>query len=788
MDYLGKKVSVGLELVSQGTAWFDDVRLVKDIDLQTSIDIKNDKLLVSLSTPHDSAKIYYSTNGARPDNLSKLYTGNFSLDSSCHLKAVVYRGNTESGWLTRQLTVHKGIGAGISYQQAYSEKYPGGGDIGLTNGQMASLNYLDPAKSRYRYILDDYDKDTTWSGTRNYAEYRNLPPGRYTFRVSGTNSDGIWNSKGEALEIRIHPPLYGSAGAKIAYLLIFISALAAYVKWRTRHLEIDRERLEALVRQKTLLVEDKNRQLEETDRMKTAFFTDVAHEIRTPLSLILAPIETIAGETQGNERIRGLIELISRNGQRLMTLVEQLLDISRLNSGKMKLTLIEGDVIKCIRILVYEFLSLAERKNINYIVDIPDIEFFTFFDRDKLEKILSNLLSNAFKFTPGGGTVNCRVTLSEAPGESWKHELILSVRDTGIGIPPKYHDRIFDRFFRVGAKNGYEYQGTGIGLSLIKDYANLMHGTIRLDSEADKGAEFTLRLPMGSEHLAPEEYIIVNQSRSGDVRTEMESFSESGTICGPEPDTHSRMRILLIEDNSDLRGYIAASLPEYEVLMAGDGKTGVNMAFTRLPEIVITDIMLPGMDGISICRQLKNDMRTSHIPVLMLTARTTAEDKLDGLMSGADAYISKPFSLKELRYQLSNHIKLQQNLRLKYSNLKFLGSDPGIEKSADDIFMEKVVGLMNANLRDFSFGVSAMKESMGMSRTHLYRKIKALTGQTPVMLIRNLRLERAAELLRSKTGNVTEIAYSVGFSNPSYFAKAFREYFGVTPRAFASGK
>lgn len=657
--------------------------------------------------------------------------------------------------------------------------------LNTLNFEFAALNYLNPERNLYRYYMEGYDRDTVLVGQGVPAEYKNMPPGSYRFWVTGSNNDGIWNLSGVSINIRIHPPLYRSVTAYLSYVVIMVLIIWGYIRRREYNLLKDKESLEAEIKAATSELEQKNLQLAEVDRIKTHFFTDISHEIRTPLSLILGPLDTISKEEMLSSRMSSMIDLMKRNGNRLMNLVNQLLDISRLDAGRMKIILIEDDIVKCLRVLVYEFLSLAESKHIKYIADLPEKPFMTWFDKDKTEKIISNLLSNAFKYTPENGTVQCIVRIESGQGIGPHPLLNIKVTDTGPGISRENQDRIFDRFYRVEGHHETEYHGTGIGLSLVREFVSLLDGEIKLTSTPGKGSEFNVILPLGKEHLSPDSYILTSDSDGIAVKpfkTHIESVQEKAFL---KQETDNKTCILIIEDNKDLRTYLKESLSDnYVILEAEDGKEGINTAFTMMPDLIVTDIMMPDIDGIKLCTQLKNDERTSHIPIIILTAKATSEDKITGLQTGADDYIIKPFSMPELKTRISNLLVMRDKLRFKYDRFHILGIGREAPESVDDKFIARVVSIINSNLTDFRFDVEMLCEKLGISKTHINRKLKILTGLSAGMLIRNIRLERGAELLSRKSGNISEIANSVGISNPANFTKSFRRYFGVSPKDY----
>ncbi len=651
--------------------------------------------------------------------------------------------------------------------------------------EFAALNYLHPEQNKYRYFMTKRDKDSVTVSQGLSAEYQRMPPGRYKFWVTGSNNDGLWNKEGVSLEIRIHPPWYRSVLAYTIYVVAFISLIAGYIRFRTYRLTRDKIRLKARIEAATEELEIKNRQLAEIDRIKTHFFTDISHEIRTPLSLILGPLENISKEEMLSRRMSGMIDMMKRNAQRLMHLVNQLLDISRLDAGKMKITLIEDDIVKYLRILVYEFLSMAESKQINYIADLPEKSFKTWFDRDKTEKIISNLLTNAFKFAPQKGEVQCVVKIENDKKEDTTPLLKIRVLDSGPGIRKEHQDRIFDRFYRIEGHHEADGHGTGIGLSLVQEFVSLLHGKIDVDSTPGKGSDFSIILPLGKDHLSAEEYVITQFSEGipdKKVTDNVRQQHNSGSVMKAEKE---KLRILIIEDNEDLRKFIKESLyDDYNILEAENGINGRNTAFTMIPDLIVTDIMMTDLDGIKLCSQLKNDERTSHIPIIMLTAKATIDDRIEGLKSGADDYIVKPFNMAELETRISNLLALRDKLKIRYAKFYVPESGKDMQGSVDDRFMARVLIIINANLRSFTFDVGSLHEQLGMSRMHLTRKLKILTGLSPGLIIRNIRLEKAAELILTKKGNITEIANSVGISNPSNFTKSFRNYFGVSPKDY----
>jgi len=652
---------------------------------------------------------------------------------------------------------------------------------------LASMNFLYPENNSYKYFMSGIDKDTIVMESNHPVEYTSLPPGNYKFWFTGSNNDKVWNYEGKTINIHVSPHPSRSVLAFIAYGIIILLITAIFVRRHFLKLIMDKRLLEAEVHNRTMELEKKNQKIEQLDRMKTRFFTEISHKFRTPLSLIQGHIENLQSDIAFADKAKQfkMMEVIKRNSGRLLNLVNQLLDISRIDAGKMKITLANADLLKTLRILVYEYLSTAENRKIQFAVDISDDPYITYFDRDKIEKIVSNLLSNAFKFTPSRGTVHCKIDICSHKINGIPPELVIMVQDTGVGISKEDIDKIFDRFYRVEGQWEKDGGGTGIGLSLTEEFVTLLHGNIEVTSEKGFGTKFIVRIPLGKDHLSKDEYVVLSGESAANQESETEmniqsAFKEIETEPGGK-----KAQVLVIEDNTDLRDFIRDNLSkEYCIYEASNGRTAINMAFAKIPDIVVTDIIMPDLNGIDVCRKLKNDERTSHIPVIILTAKTGLEDRIEGLTSGADDYLSKPFNIHELKIRIANLLVQRAKLRQKYESISDLDESDGTSDTLDERFMKKVNAIISDRIHNFDFDVGVLQEELGMSRVHLYRKLKALTGESPSSLIHNRRMRTAARMIREKKGNLTEIALSIGISNPSYFSRSFREYYGVSPRDY----
>ncbi len=514
-----------------------------------------------------------------------------------------------------------------------------------------------------------------------------------------------------------------------------------------------------------------NKELQALNEVKSNFFANISHEFRTPLTLIKGPIEHL--EQNPDEILHPEdVTMIRRNANKVLGLVNQLLDLSRIDQGKLQLKPTEGDIYKSLRAAAASFNSHAAQRNMDYFVEIPNGILWSAFDRTKLEKVVYNLLSNAFKFTENGEKVAFEANYSEG-------KLAIKVSDSGKGISEDKLPFIFDRFYQVDGASTKEREGSGIGLSLSKDLVELMDGTITVSSEEGKGTFFSVQIPM--------EKIQTRQKSVADGEGENKILkTTTHTFNLQKIDARNIPQILLVEDNEDMRHYIKSQLVEdYRIIEAKNGKEGLKRAIADVPDLILSDLMMPKMDGIELCKNLKTNLETSHIPLIMLTARAGTENKIEGLETGADDYLTKPFDANELSFKVKNLIQRQQQLR-EYITKNQLVFDASKMKttSLDKRFLEQLLELLEKKHSEASFGVPQMQKAMALSKTQLHRKVKALTNESPGELLRNFRLKRAAHLLSKKTDTVTQIAYQVGFNNLSYFAKCFKELYGVPPSVY----
>jgi signal transduction histidine kinase/ligand-binding sensor domain-containing protein/DNA-binding response OmpR family regulator len=635
--------------------------------------------------------------------------------------------------------------------------------------EMAALNYFHPEKNQYRYMLEGLNTNWLTADSKSRrVTFTNLDPGDYTFKVLAANNDGVWNTKPSELKITILPPFWKTRTAFVLYVLLVIGAL--YV---TRKLIQQREQMKYAIQQER----QEAIRMHELDMMKIKFFTNVSHEFRTPLTLILTPIEKILRQTADSDQ-QNQFRLIQRNAKRLLNLVNQLLDFRKMEVQEIKFTPSEGDIIQFIRETTLSFSDLSEKKNIAFSFNSALSALETVFDQDKLEKILFNLLSNAFKFTPEHGTVSVNVYLEEGTQEKW---LNIQVKDSGIGIPADKLDKIFDRFFQNELPKSIVNQGSGIGLSITKEFVRIHGGSIAVESEPGQGSTFIVKLPITEvfEHAATPSLETIHASAPDEIIPDAEIENSS-----------SRQPVLLlVEDNEDFRFYLKDNLKfEFRIIEGKNGLEGWQQAIKHIPDLIVSDVMMPEMNGMDLCRKIKADQRVSHIPLILLTARTAEEQKLEGLQTGADDYITKPFNFEILISRIRNLIALREKFQKSFpAQYEIKASELNIT-SLDTTFIQNAIRCVEENVSNADFSVEELSKLLGISRANFYKKILSLTGKSPLEFIRAIRLQHAAQLLEKSQLTVSEIAYSVGFNNPKYFARYFKEEYHELPSSYASRK
>jgi signal transduction histidine kinase/DNA-binding response OmpR family regulator/ligand-binding sensor domain-containing protein len=627
--------------------------------------------------------------------------------------------------------------------------------------EFALLDFSDPTKNRYRYQLKGLDNDWVELGTHRFAHFTHLAPGSYLLEAQGSNGEGSWQAMTHPISIVIRPPWWLSEVALMMYAGCLI-----WLSWWLYNFQL--RRLE--IRQQLAFEHRETERIRALEAMKTTFFTNVTHEFRTPLTLVLEPARRILKKSKDPD-ILANARHIETNSYRLLSLVNQLLDLAKIESGSMRIELSRGNFQQTLQKVFETFRPMAEELGIamklQIDASIPEFEF----DSERVSLILNNLLSNALKFTPRGGNVVVTIKKDE-------HQAQVLVQDSGIGIPPELLPLIFERFFQAAsnAPSLSNSSGTGIGLTLSRELAELMGGTLSAQSEPQQGALFSFSLPLLQKEL-PRRNSVLSQESSNILST-TDDFNPS-----EHPNLDSAI-VLLIEDSPDMREFIRFAIPApWQVVEASDGEEGIQKARYIVPDLIISDLMMPKKDGYEVCATLKSDELTAHIPIILLTGKSAMESKLKGLRTGADDYLSKPFCTEELLTRMENLIESRKVLRARFSKAISPSDNEPDEHLAppDRDFLNRLLEVVNEHLSDETLTVEELANKLFISRVQLHRKIKAIADKNTTEFVRDYRLERAMAMLRNREGLVYEIAYRVGFRSEKHFSRAFKEKFGISP-------
>jgi signal transduction histidine kinase/ligand-binding sensor domain-containing protein/DNA-binding response OmpR family regulator len=639
--------------------------------------------------------------------------------------------------------------------------------------EFAAISFFNPAKIKHAYMLDGFDQG--WIIADNQirkASYTNLDPGSYVFRLKVAGEDGIWRKDQITLHITVLPPIWRTT---IAYLLYGLMVCAALLYLRYRG--IKKLKASFAVQQER----QESQRMHELDLMKIKFFTNVSHEFRTPLSLILAPVAKLISQSAESD-LRKQLLMIDRNAKRLLNLVNQLLDFRKMEVNELKLNAHQANIIKFIEEAAYSFSDIAENKNIALSFNTQVKSLNTLFDQDKVERILFNLLSNAFKFTPEGGKVVVDLGICWDKDTN-EHLLEIKITDNGIGIPKEKAEKIFDRFFQNDIPGSIVNQGSGIGLAITREFVSLHNGTIKVDSNIDGGSCFRVLLPVSSEHVLHS--IDSNMLIHNTTELQQESISSPEVAEKAIKTNTKKQTILLVEDNDDFRFYLKDNLKEYfNILEAVNGKDGWQKALSLHPNLIVTDISMPEMTGTELCHKIKQDSRTLHIPVVLLTALTGKDDEIKGLETGANDYLTKPFNFEILLHKIKNLLNQQTTLKKTYQKQVDVNTVANTNRVHDEKFMVDLLRFIEKRIADSAFSVEELSSDMAMSRVTLYRKVLLMTEKTPVEFIKFIRLKRSAHLLQTTHLNIAEVAYQVGFNNPKYYAKSFKLEFNMLPTEY----
>jgi signal transduction histidine kinase/DNA-binding response OmpR family regulator/streptogramin lyase len=671
--------------------------------------------------------------------------------------------------------------------------------------RFSGLHYSNPQDIQYAYMLEGCDERWIYVPAQNrIAKYTNINPGTYTFKVKASNKDGVWSTEPDTILLEIQPPIWATTWAYVIYIILLIGI--GYIFLRYMATKANRRKEKALN-------EKHQRKMAEVNKMKLRFFTNVSHEFRTPLTLIFGPLENLSKGIKKNSEQFNQLRTIKKNADRLYRLIDQLLEMRKIETGNSELIAEQNDIITFTGEIVNEFKPLAQKRNISLSFHSEKDTLNIWFDVDKMEKVLFNVISNAMKYTEPGGEISIRIKQQKRTFKLYKGKLlknillkypekqsvVIQISDTGKGIPREKLNNIFQRFYYSG-EEGFEMKGQSIGLSLTKDLVELHQGDIHINSKPDKGTIISIYLPKGKLHLSEDEIkkgkftpkltqfreAIHHLSEEFEPTEKDNSDQDINNTPSEEGFRNDCCTLLIIDDNKDMRDLLKSNLKDkYNIYTASDGEEGLKTAASVIPDLIISDVMMPKVNGFEVCKQIKSDINTSHIPIILLTVRKEQEAKYEGIQTGADDYIAKPFDMHYLTLKIESLIQSRNELKKRFENNDFLSPKEVAVTSVDEKFVEKIQKLMEEHMDNPEFNVDQLIQEVGMSRTNFYRKIKSLIGVSGKGFIDTMRLKRAAYLLKQNKLNVSEVAYSVGHNNPRYFTKWFKDHYQMCPSEYA---
>ena len=639
--------------------------------------------------------------------------------------------------------------------------------------EFAAIDYTAPENNQFEYKMEGLEEKWNEAGNYNRASYANLPPGKYTFRVKGSNNNGVWNETGTSIDIVVHPPFWLSVWGYLLY-----AAVVAFALWAYRRITIIREKEKSALKFERLEKE----KIREVNQLKLNFFTNISHEFRTPLSLIIDPLNKLVEKEPKNTIAYRSLQLISKNAHRLQTLVNQLLEFRKTESGQFKLQVVESDISQFVEDLATRFKILAEKKQINFEVTCKNISSTVWFDKKVVDIVLYNLLSNAFKFTFETGTIKVLTQFFQKENTNY---IKLSVSDNGKGIPKEEQKKIFNRFYQVDDSKTID-TGTGIGLALVKNLTELHHGIIAVSGDINKGSTFVVTIPISKSAFGKNE-ISSNQDYKSDlVIFDDDSSMDTKPILVEELEEKQNLgKILLVEDNPELREYLFNNLRnKYKVILAENGKLAWVILKKEKPDIVVSDVMMPEMNGFELLNKIKNELQTSHIPVILLTAKTDIADRREGLRLGADIYLEKPFHTDILESHLNNLLNLKRTLHKKFVSNLGVKITEVTRSGRDEEFLNQAIKTVHDNIDNPGFKIPEFTKEMAVSKTLLHMKLKELTGKSALEFIQTIRLKEAGRLLKSDQHSIADVADKTGFNDPAYFSKCFKKHFDILPRQY----
>lgn len=716
--------------------------------------------------------------------------------------------------------------------------------------EFSALDYFLPEKVEYAYKMVGVDQGwVTVPSTRRFANYTNLSGGEYLFQVRATNSDGVWSDKIAELNITVEPPFWKTVWFQALLIFVLILVVMGYIRYRTAFLKEQKRKLERQVKERTKKIEEQKQELElqaenlkltnkqlaerqvliegqkvELERqnekialqrdevielnkkvnlvnqLRLRFFTNISHEFRTPLTLIIDPLEKLIVSLKGDKDTLNTLKIINRNAQRLLHLINQLIYFRRIETGKLQLRVSQGNLIGFLKSIFESFNDLAHHQDVDYQFIAPESSNNAWFDSEKLENIFYNLLSNAFKYTPPRGKISFEIKFEDHDPNAGipAPYVCVEVKDTGKGIAKENLAYVFDRFYQVESnKQDAEMTSSGIGLALTYEIVNALHGEIKVESELGKGSTFYVRLPYTKDRFDAKEInqttVPVEVNLEGRIDVLTEYIHERATDFKEEParlqEDKSKPLVLIVEDNFDLRNFLVQTLrSDYRTLGAEDGKEGLAMAKKYSPELIISDVMMPVMDGIELCSRLKKDIQTSHIPIILLTARNMVEDWVEGLETGADDYIPKPFNLQILEAKMNSLVESRRKLKRMFSRGETVEPSELASNAVDEEFLAKAYRILEKNYLEPEFSASQFASEMFVSRSLLYKKIRAITDLNITDFINSFKLKKALELIQENKLPIADIAFNVGFNDPKYFSRIFRKFYGMSPSEFQSKK
>jgi signal transduction histidine kinase/ligand-binding sensor domain-containing protein/DNA-binding response OmpR family regulator len=654
-------------------------------------------------------------------------------------------------------------------------------NLNYFNIEFSSLDYSSSSKKEYAYSFTQKGEQWIDLNDNRYISFTDVKPGTYTLRVKGTNSDGVWSNHEAVMSITITRPWWTRNWAYAIYFILILLAAIAIRKYELSRI---------MLRNRIRIADFEAQKQKEVNLMKSQFFANISHEFRTPLTMIKGPIEQMIDKSDDKEQ-KQVLRVMHKNADNLLNLINQLLDLSKLENRQYTISVAPGDIVSYLNGLVMSFSSLTQQKQIELsfngdpAVSSDLIKNNFYFDRDAMQKIINNLVSNAVKFTPSHGRIDVGVTLQNNDFNGQAVEIVVS--DTGIGIPQEKIPFIYDRFFQVDSSAGKSYEGWGVGLAYVKELMDAHKATISVESQPGKGTAFKLRFPVGRGHYDDDQIVVDHDKAQVDNLQHTDLFEDAvyplkNTTLSPSGDSADKPVVLVVEDHTDVRRFVCDGMKdEYVVLEAAHAADGLKLANDNIPDLIISDVMMPGMDGFEFCEQIKTSEKTSHVPVILLTARASDEDKIQGLETGADDYLTKPFNTKELLLRVRNLIENRRLLREKFLSNTVIAPAQISVSSRDRQFMEKLLRVVETNINNERFGVEDLAAGSAMSQAQLHRKLKALVNQSANQFIRSVRMHRAKELLEKDAGNIAEIAYMVGYGDPGYFTRTYRTFFGILP-------